>query len=69
MAEPDDLLTAAEMASTFGVTVATINRWAAEGKLPVAYKLPGVRGANLFSRAAVEALALVEPRPDGQVAS
>ena len=53
----DDLLTAAEAATELGTTVRTLNRWADEGKLPTAHKLPGVRGARLFTRSAVDDLA------------
>lgn len=56
MDDAEDLLTTAEVAAIKGKTVATINRWAAEGKLPVAQKLPGATGANLFRRSDVEAL-------------
>lgn len=52
----DDLLTTAEVAAITGKTVATINRWAASGALPVAKRLPGRTGANLFHRADVEAV-------------
>lgn len=49
-----DLLTTAEAAEVLGVTVATINRWAVSGRLPVAHKLPGRTGANLYRREDVE---------------
>lgn len=45
---PTPLLTTAEVAQRFGVHVATVNRWAAAGKLPVALRLPGKRGDRLY---------------------
>lgn len=51
-----NLLTTAEVAALLGTSVATVNRWAAAGKLPVAHSLPGIRGARLFDRSDVEAL-------------
>lgn len=55
MAEPA-LVSTSEAADLLQTTVATINRWAASGKLPVAMKLPGRTGAHLFRREDVEAL-------------
>lgn len=52
----DELLTTAEVAQIVGRSVATINRWAAEGKVAVVQKLPGATGAHLFRREAVEHL-------------
>lgn len=52
-----NLATTAEVAELLGVSVATVNRRADKGLLPVVAKAPGVRGARLFDRAAVEALA------------
>jgi predicted site-specific integrase-resolvase len=57
---PDDLLTAAEVAEMAGRHVFTVHRWASNGKLPVAQKLPGATGAYLFRRGDVESL--LEPR-------
>ena len=51
-----DLMTTAQVAARLGVTVTTVNRWAADGTLPVARKLPGRTGANLYAPADVEAL-------------
>lgn len=45
---------AAEIA---GVTQATINRWVAAGRLKPVAEFPGYRGARLFARADVEAVA------------
>ena len=50
------MITAAEAASILGVKQATVNKWALDGRLPVAQKLPGLRGANLFDPEDVEAL-------------
>lgn len=51
------LITTAELAALRGVSTRTIIRQAERGDLPVAAKAPGIRGAYLFDRAAVEALA------------
>lgn len=56
MAATDDLMTTAEVAVLTGKTVATVNRWAVGGHLPVAKQLPGDTGARLFNRSDVEAL-------------
>jgi excisionase family DNA binding protein len=57
MDEHTDLVTTAEAAEILGRPLATINRWASEGRLPRAAKLPGRTGANLYRRSDVEALA------------
>lgn len=51
----DDLLATAEVAALVHRTVATVNRWAIEGRLRPAMKLPRRTGANLFRLADVEA--------------
>lgn len=38
-----DLLTTAQVAERYNASVATINRWAAGGKLPVAFNAPSGR--------------------------
>lgn len=53
----DAYMSTAQVADMLNATVATVNRWAASGKLPVAMKLPGRTGANLFRREDVEAFA------------
>ncbi len=55
--EDDDLVTATDAAEMLGVSKPTLNRMALEGALPAAHKLPGLRGARLFRRSDVEALA------------
>lgn len=53
----DDLIPTAETARILGKSVATINRWAAERKLVPAIEMPGEKGARLFRRSDVLALA------------
>lgn len=60
MSNLDSLLTAAQVAELRGVQPKTVHRWAESGRLPVATKLPGLRGAYLFRREDVEALAAEE---------
>lgn len=48
-------LSAAEAAEALGVDRSTISRWVERGRLAPDHKLPGRRGAYLFSRAAIEA--------------
>lgn len=50
-------MTTAEVARVLGTSVATVNRRARARLLPVVAKAPGSRGAYLFDRAAIEALA------------
>ncbi len=52
----DDLMSTREVADLRGVDVATVNRWAKRGVLPVAVKAHGPKGANLYLRSDVEAL-------------
>lgn len=54
-------LTSAEAADALRVSVKTITRWAASGKLTVVKRLPGTRGAMLFDAAQVEAIIAGEP--------
>lgn len=55
----DDLVTTAEAAEISGKSVSTVNRWADCGRLPVAAKAPGVRGARFFHKSDVEQLTRV----------
>ena len=55
--EDGDLLTTAQVAELTGLSVATVNRRADRGEIPVAAKAPGKRGARLFRREDVESLA------------
>lgn len=50
-----DLLTSAQVSKMLRVSIATVARMGADGRLAVAQRLPGPRGAFLFDRAAVEA--------------
>lgn len=52
----DAYITTRQVAAALGVNVATVNRWARTGRLPVAVKAPGRYGANLYRRADVAAL-------------
>lgn len=49
-----DLLTSPEVAEALGTTIRTVQRMAKRGRLPVAQKLPGEKGAYLFSREVIE---------------
>lgn len=51
------LVTADEVAERLRVDRSTVTRWAATGRLPVALKMPGKRGARLFNEADVDRLA------------
>jgi excisionase family DNA binding protein len=50
-----DLVTSAEAAPVLGVSVPTVNRYAASGRLRYVKKLPGRTGAYLFHREEIEA--------------
>lgn len=54
----------AEVAKITGKSVATIHRWADTGRLPVAVKAPGIRGARFFRLEDVQ-----QAKDDEQVAS
>jgi excisionase family DNA binding protein len=53
----DDLLTTSEVCDALQVGSSTISRWVADGRLEPARKLPGLRGAFLFRRSDVVAIA------------
>ena len=57
MPNTTDLLTTAQAAEVLGVSVATVHRMEADGELPVALKVTGLRGPKFFNRDAVEAIA------------
>lgn len=54
-------MTSAEAAEALGVSIKTITRWAASGKLEPVKRLPGKRGALIFASSDVEALLAREP--------
>lgn len=73
MANHDRLITSAEAGVILGVEQATVNKWAAQGQMTIAFKLPGLRGAYLFRPEDVEALRAeraktAKPATDGAVA-
>ena len=50
----ETLLTTQEAANRLGVSVQTVSRWVAEGKLTPALKAPGLRGPMFFGADAVD---------------
>lgn len=54
METSETLLTSQEAADILGVSVQTISKWVISGKLTPAKKLPGLRGAYLFTPAALK---------------
>lgn len=46
--EPPTLIGADEVARAFGVSRATVNRWAHKGVIPTAHVMNGRTGARLF---------------------
>ena len=52
----DELVSTNEASEILGKSIATVNRMASDGRLPVAVKASGVTGARFFRRADVEAL-------------
>lgn len=57
----DELLPTKAVAAMLGRSVATINRWAQEGRLVPAVEMPGDTGARLFRRSDIEALLNAQP--------
>lgn len=57
----DELIPTSTVAKLLGKTVATINRWAAEGRIVPAMKLGPNTGARLYRRSDIEALLADEP--------
>lgn len=51
-----DLVSTSEAKDIIGCSIATVNRHAAAGRLPIAKQIDGIRGARLYHRADVEAL-------------
>lgn len=51
------LVSTADAAAVLGVSVATLNQWAVNGRIRTAVKTPGIRGARLFAEDDVMALA------------
>lgn len=52
-----DLLTSAEVCERLGIDRSTLSRWVAAETMTPAQKLPGLRGAFLFTPAEVERVA------------
>lgn len=50
-----ELMSTAEVAKAANKSVATVTRWAIDGKLPTAYKAGGLRGFYMFRTEDVEA--------------
>ena len=62
MSEPPiDLVGTVEAAQILHRDDATVLRWAASGKLPIAHRMPGRTGAVLFRRGDVLTLAAAVP--------
>jgi hypothetical protein len=57
---PGHLVTTAEAVEMLGRPLRTVHNWVNTGRLTPAGKLPGLRGAYLFNRCDVEALAAAE---------
>jgi len=57
MSNPDELITTRDVAAVLGVSTREVARRVERGDLEPAAKLPGIRGAYLFHRAPIEALA------------
>lgn len=59
------LIATPEAAAMFGVHRVTITRWALRGDLEVAYRVPGKKGAFLFEKDYIAALAAEKAADDG----
>lgn len=53
----DDLIRSRDAAEILHRDIRTVHRWAEDGRLPVAVKVPGYRGGFLFHRRDIEAVA------------
>jgi predicted site-specific integrase-resolvase len=60
--DDDALMGTRDVAERLGVSIATVNRMARDGRLTPAIRLPGIRGAQLYARDRIEALADKEAR-------
>lgn len=49
-----ELLSTLDVATATGVSVSTVTRWVNSGQLVPIYKGPGVRGAYMFDKSAVD---------------
>lgn len=56
--ESPTYLTSAEVCDRLGIDRSTLSRWVASGRIKYAIKLPGLRGAYVFTPEAVDAAAL-----------
>jgi excisionase family DNA binding protein len=52
-----DLVSTTEAAEIIGTSASTVNRWASNGRLPVALQSPGPTGARFYKRTTVERVA------------
>lgn len=57
-----DLVGSAEAAAILGVKRVTVNRWAVDGKIPIAVQMSGETGMRLFNRADIEQLGQLRAR-------
>jgi excisionase family DNA binding protein len=64
-----DLIDSRETARVLGVSVPTVNRWAAAGDLPVVTRTSGRRGHRLFDRDVIERLAAAADPDETRAAS
>lgn len=53
---PDELVTSAAVCTELGIDRSTLTRWVQAGRIEPATKLPGLRGAYLFTRAEIDRL-------------
>lgn len=52
--DQDDALASIEVCAELGIDRSTLSRWVAAGRITPSYRLPGPKGAFLFSRDEVE---------------
>ena len=50
-----NLVSTSEAARRLGISVATLNRWAKNGAIPVAVQAPGRTGVRLYDEAVIDA--------------